>query len=78
MFFLQIATKRRADERTRTADLTSLRVIGHPLQTFALVCKSRIDKGCIVSGLLRVGPYCIPGGIRVVSGGDGLSLFQRT
>jgi hypothetical protein len=35
----------RADERTRTADLTSLRVIIHVLQGFAQPCKSTISKG---------------------------------
>ena len=35
----------RADERTRTADLCSLRVIHHALQGFARVCKYCISKG---------------------------------
>jgi hypothetical protein len=35
---------RRADERTRTADLTSLRVCGQPLQGFAQGSKYRIPK----------------------------------
>jgi hypothetical protein len=35
----------RAGERTRTADLISLRVIIHALQGFARACKCRIDKG---------------------------------
>jgi hypothetical protein len=34
----------RADERTRTADLTSLRVINRALQGFAQGCKSRVSK----------------------------------
>ena len=34
----------RADERTRTADLTSLRVISQALQRFAQACKPHIDK----------------------------------
>src|SRR5215213_12023562 len=34
----------RADERTRTADLTSLRVINRVLQGLTGVCKSPIDK----------------------------------
>ena len=37
-YFLQ------GDERTRTADLISLRVIGHALQGFAKGCKCRIDR----------------------------------
>jgi hypothetical protein len=36
--------KERADERTRTADLISLRVIGQALQECAGACKSRISK----------------------------------
>ena len=34
----------RTDERTRIADLISLRVIGHALQRFARACKPRISK----------------------------------
>jgi hypothetical protein len=37
--------KERADERTRTADLISLRVCGHALQGCAGDCKSRIFRG---------------------------------
>jgi hypothetical protein len=36
--------KGRVDERTRTADLVSLRVIGHALQGCAQACKCRISK----------------------------------
>src|SRR5215213_3254888 len=36
--------KKRADERTRTADLISLRVIIHSLQGFARGCKLPISK----------------------------------
>ena len=43
-FFLQIARKQRADERTRTADLISLQVISHALQGFARDCRIRILK----------------------------------
>src|SRR5215204_5285954 len=43
-FFLQIARKQRADERTRTADLLQLRVISQALQGFALACKYRISR----------------------------------
>jgi hypothetical protein len=52
---LQIASLGRADERTRTADLVSLRVIGHRLLDVALSCKSRIDKGFSVPCLAH---YC--------------------
>src|SRR5919112_1323155 len=37
-------TIKRADERTRTADLISLRVIGHVLQGLAQGCNSRISR----------------------------------
>jgi hypothetical protein len=37
-FYLQIARKKRADERTRSADLISLRVCGQVLQGFARGC----------------------------------------
>ncbi len=40
-----IALKKRADERTRSAFLISLRVMIQALQGFAGGCKSRIDKG---------------------------------
>src|SRR5215211_1397086 len=53
--FLQIATKPRADEQTRTADLISLRVIIHALQGIAGACKSRISKPL---SLLRFAAYC--------------------
>jgi hypothetical protein len=43
-FYLQNSTFWRADERTRTADLTSLRVIGQPLQGYARACKTRIPR----------------------------------
>jgi hypothetical protein len=41
---LRISRIRRADERTRTADLLQLRVINHALQGFARGCKCRIPK----------------------------------
>src|SRR5215217_3305389 len=43
----------RADERTRTADLVSLRVIGHALHGLAGVCKSLIDKPVPLLGLAQ-------------------------
>ena len=54
----------RADERTRTADLISLRVIHQALQGLARGCKSRIPKRF---PLLGVAPYCVPGGVRFQS-----------
>jgi hypothetical protein len=47
--------KRRTDERTRTADLISLRVIGHVLLGFAGACKLRMDK---LFSLLSVAACC--------------------
>jgi hypothetical protein len=54
-FSLQIATKYGADERTRTADLISLRVITQALQGCAGDCKCRISKRL---SLLRVAACC--------------------
>ena len=45
--------KTRADERTRTADLISLRVIHQALQRFAQGCKSRIFRGVSFLRLAR-------------------------
>ena len=39
-----LSRSKRAEERTRTADLKPLRVIGRVLQGFAQTCNSRIDK----------------------------------
>ena len=47
--------KKRADERTRTADLTSLRVRGKWLLRVAGACKSRIANGFSV---LSIAHYC--------------------
>src|SRR5215204_50837 len=44
---------RRADERTRTADLLSLQVIGHALQGLADCCKTRISKPVSLPSLAR-------------------------
>jgi hypothetical protein len=52
---LTYADSETADERTRTADLISLRVIIHRLQAFAGACKSRISKRL---SLLRVAACC--------------------
>jgi hypothetical protein len=43
-FFLQIEREQRADERTRTADLASLRVCGQGLLGVAGDCKFRISR----------------------------------
>jgi hypothetical protein len=44
LHFTSKSSKRRAYERTRIADLISLRVIGQALQECAGACKSRISK----------------------------------
>jgi hypothetical protein len=65
--FTSKSCKRRADERTRTADLISLRVIGHVLQGCAGDCKYRISKPLSLLCHAQCCSYCVPGGIRVVS-----------
>jgi hypothetical protein len=45
----------------------SLRVIAQALQVLARGCKPAFLSDFLCSGLLRVAPYCVPGGIRVVS-----------
>jgi hypothetical protein len=54
-YWAYLREKQRADERTRTADLPSLRVITQALQGFAQACKSRISKRL---SLLRVALCC--------------------
>src|SRR5215212_6692102 len=53
--FLENCDKKKADERARTADLLSLRVIIQALQRFAHSCKCRINKELSV---LRVAACC--------------------
>ena len=62
---------RSADERTQTAYLPSLRVISHVLQGFAGTCKVPNLSRFLFFDLLRVAPYCGPGGVR---GGWAVSL----
>jgi hypothetical protein len=52
---LGLVLAKRADERTRGADLISLRVSGLRLLSVARVCKSRIGKGFSV---LCIAHYC--------------------
>src|SRR5215216_5140649 len=66
-FLRHLQAKNRADERTRTADLSSLRVIIHVLQGFTQACKSPISKPLSLLCFAQVAPYCVPG-VRVVSG----------
>src|SRR5215217_7746661 len=51
IFLGDLQEKQRADERTRTADLISLRVITQALQGLAQECKSRISKRLSVLGV---------------------------
>jgi hypothetical protein len=71
LFLWVLQVKKRADERTRTADLISLRVIGHTLHGCAAVCTLRISMGvsflCIAACSTE---FCAPGGVRVVSSSD--------
>jgi hypothetical protein len=50
-----LQVKKRADERTRTADLISLRGIDHALQGCTGGCKTRISK---LLSLLRIAARC--------------------
>ena len=56
--------KKRADERTRTAFLLQLRVIGQVLQGFV---NAACLEGFHFPALPCVAPYCAPSGVRVVS-----------
>ena len=62
--FTGFAGKERANERTRTAYPCSLGVITQALQG---VANPAYLEGFLCSRLPRVAPYCVPGGIRVVS-----------
>jgi hypothetical protein len=55
----------------------SLRVITQALQGFARDCKCRISRGLSLLRLMRVAPYCVPGGVRVVSEVRGLHVAGR-
>jgi hypothetical protein len=59
--------KKRGDERTRTADLISLRVIIHALLGIAQAYKYCISKPVPFCTLPCVAPYCVRGGVRIVS-----------
>jgi hypothetical protein len=63
-FLQDLQEKQRDDEQTRTADLISLRVIHQGLPRVANLA---FPSWLLCSGLLPVEPYCVPGGIRVVS-----------
>jgi hypothetical protein len=53
----------------------SLRVITQALQGVHGIANAAYLEGFPFSGLLRVAPYCVPGGIRMVSKGiDSLGL----
>jgi hypothetical protein len=54
-FLQDLQEKQRADERTRTANVISLRVITQALHGFARGCKARISKGV---SFLRLDPCC--------------------
>ena len=59
VFPLQIRTKKGADERTRTADLTSLRVIIRCCRGLHDVANPVYLSGFLFSALPRVAPYCV-------------------
>jgi hypothetical protein len=56
---------RRADSNRLT--LLQLRVITEVLQGFARACKSAFLSHFLCSGLLRVAPHCVPGGVNKTS-----------
>ncbi len=62
-----IALKKRADERTRSAFLISLRVMIQALQGFAEVCKFPISRRFSILCLALCRTVLRPGGISVVS-----------
>jgi hypothetical protein len=64
----------RADERTRTADLLQLRVIGQRLQGIAEVCKFRVGKGFCVPCIARDCRVLCPGQGQIVSVRRGLRI----
>jgi hypothetical protein len=61
-----VKESRRAD--SNRLPLLQLRVMIQALQGVARACKFRISKPLSLLGLPCVAPYCVPGGIRVVSG----------
>ena len=72
-FYLQIATKR--EPTSGLEPLTcSLRVIIRRCRGLHEVANPAYSKRFPFSGLLSVAPYCVPGGIRVVSGGRRLRV----
>jgi hypothetical protein len=70
LFLRYLQVKRRADERTRTADLliTSVRsVVAERCRGLHGLAIAAYISRFAFSGLLSVAPYCVPGGIRLVS-----------
>ncbi len=59
--------KKRADERTRATDLISSRVIGLVLPGWRSLARLAFLKEFLYSAFPCVAPYCVPGGVRVVS-----------
>jgi hypothetical protein len=67
-FFLQIEREQRADERTRTADLEShYECAVRGCWALQEIANSAFLGGFLYSGLLCISPYCVRGGVRVVS-----------
>jgi hypothetical protein len=59
--------RERPDERTRTADLISLRVVSQELQGVQRGAEPAFLGRYLFSGLPHVAPYCVRSGVRVVS-----------
>jgi hypothetical protein len=74
--FLQIASRQRAEERTRSAFLSS-GVMIEALQGFARACTNRISSRFLCSAMPCVAQYCVPGGVRVVSGKAAATVRQQ-
>jgi hypothetical protein len=68
------SSKERTDERTRTADLISLRVITQRCGGVQGVANATYLEGFPFPALLSVAPYCVPGCVRVVSRVRGLAV----
>jgi hypothetical protein len=71
------------NKKSRRADsnrlpLLQLRVMVQVLHRLAGARKCRISKRLLCSGLPCVGPYCVLGGVRVVSGVPGLRVAVTT
>ena len=69
LFSKDLQAKKRADERTRTADLEAhYELKMRRCRGLPRVANPAFLSRFLFSGLLRVAQHCVPGGVRVVSG----------